>query len=301
MVTREPQEYRYCGRTFSTADIRSIRCLIQSNPEMNRAELSRATCDMLGWFRPDGRRKDMSCRVAMLRMACAGLIDLPPPRRPDPNRRRRPRFTHASDPEFPVDLPAGKLGEPEFQEVTARQGSSLWNELIGRYHYLGYTPLAGAQMRFLVFGRSHLLAALGFGASAWKVGVRDRWIGWTPEQRIRNLHLVVNNARFLIMPWVSSKNLASRILSGVTRILPGLWEKRYAYRPVLLETFVDQERFRGTCYRAANWIHVGRTQGRGKLDRKHKNALPVKDVFLYPLQRDFRDRLCTARDPGHEM
>ena len=156
-------------------------------------------------------------------------------------------------------------------------------------------------MRFLVFGRSLLLAALGFGASAWKVAARDRWIGWTPEERTRNLHFVVNNARFLIMPWVSSKNLASRILSGVARILPALWERRYAYKPVLLETFVDQERFRGTCYRAANWTHVGRTKGRGKLDRKHENALPVKDVFLLPLCRDFRERLRMTEDPTREQ
>jgi hypothetical protein len=146
-------------------------------------------------------------------------------------------------------------------------------------------------MRFLVFGRAHLIAALGFGASAWRVAARDRWIGWTPEERTRNLHLIVNNARFLIMPWITSKNLASRILGAVTRLLPELWQKRYACRPVLLETFVERERFRGTCYRAANWIHVGETKGRGKLDRKKQYALPVKDVFLFPLQRDFRKRL----------
>jgi hypothetical protein len=208
--------------------------------------------------------------------------------------------SRASDPELPLTTPAGQLGELDFRPVESRRDSSLWNELIGRYHYLGYNPLPGAQMRFLVFGRSRLLAALGFGASAWKVAVRDRWIGWTPEERTRNLHLIVNNARFLILPWITSKNLASRILSGVTRVLPDLWEKRYSYGPVLLETFVEQERFQGTCYRAANWIHVGHTQGRGKLDQKHENALPVKDVFLFPLRTDFRQRLRTTRDTSEE-
>jgi hypothetical protein len=300
MVTEKPEKYRYCGRTFSSEDIERIRGLIESNSKMSRAGLSRAVCDLLAWLRPDGRRKDMSCRVAMLRMHRAGLIDLPPPRGPDVNKRRRLRLTRASDPGPPLSVPAGQLGKLDFREVTAGRDSSLWNELIGRYHYLGYNPLPGAQLRFIVFGGSHLIAALGFGASAWKVAVRDRWIGWTPEERTRNLHLIVNNARFLIMPWITSKNLASRILGGVTRVLPDLWEKRYACTPVLLETFVEQELFRGTCYRAANWIHVGQTQGRGKLDRKHENALPVKDVFLLPLRRDFRKRLRTTPNAGEE-
>ena len=300
MVTEKPQEYRYCGRTFSPEDIDRIRCLIRSNPTMHRADLSRAVCDLFDWRRPDGALKDMSCRVAMLRMHREGLIMLPAPRRADVNKRRRLRLTRASDPELPLSIPAGRWGELEFQEVTAGRNSSLWNELIGRYHYLGYNPIPGAQMRFLVFGRSCLLAALGFGASAWKVAVRDRWIGWTTEERVRNLHLVVNNARFLIMPWITSRNLASRILAGVTRILPELWEKRYACKPVLLETFVERKRFRGTCYRAANWIHVGETKGRGKLDRRKEYALPVKDVFLFPLQRDFRQRLRTTLDVAEE-
>jgi len=165
----------------------------------------------------------------------------------------------------------------------------MWNELIDRYHYLGYHPLPGAQLRYLAFSGSQVLAALGFGAAAWKVAPRDEFIGWSSEQRVDNLALIVNNARFLILPWVESKNLASRLLSMVARQLPPHWETRYGYRPVLLETFVEQ-RFRGTCYRAANWIHVGKTQGRGKLDRHHRFEIPVKEVFLYPLRRDFRER-----------
>jgi hypothetical protein len=263
---------------------------------MHRADLSRAVCDLFGWLRPDGRRKDMSCRVAMLRMHRDGLITLPPPRRPDMNKRRCICATARSDPGLPVTIPAGKLGELEFRQVYSPRDSSLWNELIERYHYLGYNPLPGAQMRFLVYGRSLLLAALGFGASAWKVRSRDRWIGWTAEERTENLHLVVNNARFLILPWIVSRNLGSRILGAVTRILPELWEERYGYAPVLLETFVERDRFRGTCYRAANWIHVGATAGRGKLDRKKERALPVKEVFLLPLRREFRHRLRATQD-----
>ncbi|MHC4178288.1 MAG: DUF4338 domain-containing protein [Planctomycetota bacterium] len=228
-----------------------------------------------------------------------GLITLPPPQRGNGNGHNRPRLTSASAPRAPISLSLKQVAPLEFQCVNNKRDSLLWNELIERYHYLRYKPLPGAQLRYLVFGGSHLLAALGFGASAWKVAPRDRWIGWSAEERRRNLHLVVNNARYLILPWIRSPNLASRILAGVARQLPRDWESRYHYQPVLLETFVERERFRGTCYRAANWIHVGHTQGRGKLDRWGQRLLPVKEVFLYPLRRDFRRRLCSRSCSQH--
>ncbi len=288
---------RYCGRDFSADDIEKIRRLIASNPERNRAHLSRLVCDELGWRRPDGRGKDMSCRVAMLRMQRDGRIVLPPPEKGNGNGRRRPRLTAASDPAEPISLPAGALAPLRLQPVNTPQDSALWNELIERYHYLGYQPLPGAQMRYLVFGGPHLLATLGFGAAAWKVAPRDRFIGWTPEQRIANLRRIVNNARFLILPWVTARNLASGILAAAAKRLSRDWQDRYGYSPVLLETFVDRDRFDGTCYRAANWIYAGETQGRGKLDRRHRHRLPVKYVFLYPLHKHFRKKLKAAAEP----
>jgi len=296
-----PSCYRYCGRDFSADELDQIRSLIASHPEYNRAELSRQVCDLLDWRRPDGRRKDMSCRVAMLRLERDGLLTLPPPTCGNGNGRLRPRLTPASEPREPVALPAGALGELQLRPVETRTDSRLWNELTERYHYLGYQPLPGAQLRYLAYSgpdctdwthQPHLLAALGFGAAAWKGAPRDDFIRWTAEQRQRNLHLVVNNARFLLLPWVTSRNLASRLLAAGARQLPADWEQRYGYRPVLLETFVERHRFLGTSYRAANWLHVGQTQGRGKLDQKHLHALPVKDVFLYPLHRRFRHLLC---------
>ena len=289
---------RFCGRIFTGAELAQIRRLIATRPDMNRAGLSRAVCDELGWMKRDGRRKEMSCRVAMLRMDRAGLITLPPPVKGNGNRNRRPRITAASDPEFPVSLPAGALGALEPRLVENSRDSSLWNEFVERYHYLGYQALPGAQLRYLVSAGGRLVALLGFGASAWKTGPRDRWIGWTVEERKRRLYLVVNNARFLIFPWIRSKNLASRILGTVTRRLPRDWNERYGYQPVLIETFVERDRFQGTCYRAANWIHVGQTQGRGKLDVKHENAVPVKEVFLLPLHKQFRRRLCPGTNAG---
>lgn len=296
MANTEPEVHQYCGRRFKPEDIEWIRNLIASDRSLNRSEISRAVCDQFGWVGPDGRRKEMSCRVAMLRMHRAGVIQLPPPRKGNGNGRTRPPLTHASAPQLPLSIPAGQLGELDFRVVSSKRDSRLWNELIERYHYLGYKPLPGAQMRFLVFGGARLLAALGFGASAWKVAPRDRWIGWSIEERTANLHLIVNNARLLILPWIQSRNLASRILGRAARLLPQLWEARYGYAPVLLETFVEQNRYRGTCYRAANWIHVGQTQGRGKLDRKHQHALSVKNIFLFPLRKDFRRRLRTMNE-----
>lgn len=294
---------RYCGRTFTAAELDWIRQLIRSEPQRTRRQLSLLVCEELTWIRQDGRLKDMSCRVAMLRMHRDGLIELPEPRNKNGNGRTRPKMTSASDPRQPISFPAGALGQLTFRLIENRKDSSLWNELIERYHYLGHKPLPGAQLRYLVFsdsecvddlGRPHLLAALGFGAAAWKVAPRDQFIGWSHEQRKRLLHLVANNARFLILPWITSHNLASRILAGVAKCLPAHWELRYGYRPVLLETFVQKDRFTGSSYRAANWIHVGHTQGRGKLDAKHRHSLPVKDIFLYPLHRRFRNKLTAS-------
>jgi len=291
---------RYCGRLFTTAEMGWIRALMVSEPKLNRAQLSRRVCRELGWLRPDGRPKEMSCRVAMLRMERDGLITLPPPQKGNGNGSRRPRLTAASDPKTPLSLSAGELGPLVFRPVDTPPDSALWNELIERYHYLGYQPLPGAQIRYLVYGRGHLLAALGFGAAAWKVAPRDRFIGWSAQQRRANLHRIVNNARFLILPWVTIRNLASRILAISAKRLPNDWASRYGDQPCLLETFVECDRFPGTCYRAANWIYVGDTQGRGKLDRHHRHALPVKHVYLYPLHRHFRRKLQATKAPQLE-
>lgn len=288
--------YRYCGRIFTSQEIDWVRNLIAGNPQLNRLALSRVVCQQLQWLRPNGQLKDMSCRVAMLRMHHDGLIGLPAPQSKNGNGRQwRREFSADSDPQTPISDPAGQLGQLTIRPINTLEDSRLWNELIQRYHYLGHKPLPGAQIKYLVFSaRGDLLAALGFAAAAWKVAPRDQFIQWNPAQRARNLHLVINNARFLILPWVTSKNLASRILSLAAKQLPSHWQTRYNYQPVLLETFVQKDKFKGTCYRAANWILLGQTQGRGKLDRFKEYLLPIKDVFIYPLIKNFRPILCSA-------
>lgn len=288
----KPVSYRYCGRLFTQSDLAVIRQIISSPQYPTRAAIARAVCAALGWVKPDGLPKVMSARVALLRMERDGLFHLPAPTH-SYTPARGAVCTAASDPQPELRCSVREISELKLHRVTTRADSQLWNELVARYHYLGYRPLPGAQIRYLVKHGERLLGALGFGAAAWKVAARDSFIGWTPDQRRARLHLVVNNARFLILPWVHVPNLASRALSLAARQVDRDWPELYGYRPVLLETFVERPRFTGTCYKAANWIYVGQTKGRGKLDRYHRRAVPVKDVYLYPLTRNFR-RVLTA-------
>ena len=280
-----------CGRRFSHDDLSRIRTIIAAEDRPNRAEISRRVCRELRWLRPDGRLKDMSCRVALLRMHRSGLIRLPPPVKRNANGRRGTKITPHTDPGSPVVAAAGVLPDLRLERVEHKDDSLLWNEYVHRYHYLGYQPLSGAQLRYFIASADRILGVLGFGAAAWKTAPRDRWIGWTADQRKRNLHRVINNARFLILPWVKSPNLASKILAMAARNLPDDWEHAYSYRPVLIETFVQKDRFAGTCYTAANWTYLGDTRGRGKLDTRHRNVVPVKAIFAYPLTPDFRSHL----------
>lgn len=278
---------RYCGREFTDEDIKLIKQLIASDPRIYRQKLSQKFCEEVGWRKHDGGLKEMSCRVAFLRMQEDGHISLPAPRRA--HCRAGTKRTLLAEPQPEIQK---KAGEYELEiTVVNKDNSALWNEYIERYHYLGYTPLPGAQLRYFIKSADQILALLGFGAAAWKTAPRDKYIGWDAQTRKKNLHLIVNNARFLILPWVCSKNLGSKILSMISKRISADWQERYNYAPLLLETFVEKQRFQGTCYKAANWICVGDTQGRGKPDIRHECKLPVKSVWLYPLRKDFRKGL----------
>ena len=281
---------RYSGRAFSPQEIEQVRELIQTDSEASRQQLSYRVCELFDWRKSDGSLKDMSCRVALLRMHREGLIELPDPRHKVNPCRSFARRTPQAEPGALLEAVVHELEGLRLEGVQ-RKRSALWNEYIDRYHYLGYKPLPGAQLRYFAYADDRLVALLGFGAAAWKTGPRDEWIGWSHEQRKRNLSRIVNNARFLIPPWIRVKGLASKLLAMASRTLPADWEDRYGYRPVLLETFVEQERFAGTCYRAANWTCVGQTQGRGKLGDHRLGQVPIKTVWMYPLRKDFRAEL----------
>ena len=280
---------RYSGRNFTPKELEQIRFLIKHNPKYNRTRLSEEVCQLFQWLKPDGKLKDMSCRVAMLRMDKDGLIRLPPSTRTK-QPVKRIEFTPATDPQSLVICPVNQLPPLHLQLVT-KATSALWNEYIERYHYLGHSPLPGAQLRYLITAGEQIVALTGFGAAAWQTAPRDQFIGWNHDQRRQNLHLIVNNARFLILPWIQSKNLASKILSLTIRCLPNDWKKKYNIRPVLMETFVQKNRFTGTCYKAANWINVGETKGRGKLGPPGKISVPIKDIWVYPLNKKFKTLL----------
>ena len=282
----------YCARDFSLEDIQTIRDLIAQDPKLGRSALSRKLCLLWGWLKPNGELKDMTCRVALLRMQADGLIDLPPSRIGVVRKRAHFAPTGASDAQAPMTAPVHELGRITLQVVSGKTTSLLWNEYIARYHYLGYAAMSGSQIRYNVFAGDQLVACISFCACAWKLKDRESFIGWSESQRQKNLQLVINNARFLVLPWIQSKGLASKIPSLAARQLPKDWKHRYGFEPVLLETFVEYERHKGTCYKAANWVNVGRTTGRGKKSTSHARLIPAKDIWLYPLRKNFTILLC---------
>ena len=288
--------HRYQGRTWTNEDIERIRALIAASPTARRAELARRLCEAFDWRRQNGEPKLMSSRLTMLKMYRDGVIKLPPPL----YVRRLPRrdFTSTqSDPLAPAELAIESLSELKVELVARGKALDLWNEFISRYHYLGYTRIVGAQLRYFIVADGRVLGVMGFGGAAWKVAPRDLFIGWTASERENRLHLIVNQTRFLILPWIRCQNLATKALSLVQKRLPTDWQGRYGYRPVLMETFVDVTRFRGTCYKAGNWHMVGLTQGRSKYDRFNAKDKPPKSIWLMPLLRDFRTALVGATTP----
>jgi hypothetical protein len=233
----------------------------------------------------------MSCYCALRAMEADGLLTLPPPSRPAA-RPGPTNFTAASDRQSRITGTRRDLGTITLRPVANKPENALWRELVARWHYLGYRLHGGAQLRYLAWdAQGRLLAAMEFSASAWKVAARDRLIGWTTEQRMARLHLVVDHSTFLILPWVKVRLLASSLLGQVARRLPEDWRTRYGYAPVLLETFVDSHRFFGTSYRAAGWRCLGETTGRGKWDRRRGRKRPERFIFIRPLRTDYRATL----------
>lgn len=279
------------GKSFGQHGLDGVRCEIAAAPGSPRAEIARRVCLRLGWRTPGGSPSLMSARVALLRLHRLGLIELPPPRNGNANGRR---FDVTKVPEpfgTQLECPLHQLHGLTLQPVLTADESALYNTLLERHHYLGFVPMAGAQLRYLIRWRDGCLGVLGFGAAAWRVQDRDRFIGWDEPHRKAHLHRVVGNARFLILPWVRCPNLASKALALAVSRLSADFQQRYGYSPVLVESFVEEDRFAGTAYRAANWLRVGRTQGRGKLGQWQDPRVPRKAIWVYPLHSRFRQIL----------
>ncbi len=282
---------RLCGRPFSHDVLQAIREEVEGGYSVSRMEIARRVCSRLNWVNASGQPQLMSCRVGLLRLHRLGLIELPPPLKRNGNGKGLVRQKAKLPPLSILETDIQSLAGLRLDRVRSREESAYWNSLIDEYHYLGYKPLPGAQVRYLIRWDGGDLGAIGFSAAAWKVGVRDRWIGWDALSREKGLRMIVNNARFLVMPNIRVKNLASCVLSLCARRIRVDFLETYKYEPVLVETFVEKGRYSGVCYRAANWLYLGDTKGRGKLDRHHRQGVPVKAVFVYPLVRDFRRSL----------
>jgi Domain of unknown function (DUF4338) len=289
-----PEYVIFCGRTFDAGELELMRQIARHCCALGVTEIARTVCELLEWKRPSGKLKHHECRQLLERLQAQGLLQLPAVRKLG---GRGPRQANRSSSGAQPPTIEGTVGEYEPLELVLVQGEAerrAWRAQVERYHYLGCRVPFGAQLRYWVRSGDRELACVLWNSPAWKMQARDAWIGWSQAQRERHLQRIVNNGRFLILPWVRIKELASRILALSARQMPREWERQYGYRPLLLETLVDAARFRGTCYRAANWVHVGQSAGRGRMDRTHRaHGQAVKDIYVYALERDARQQLCS--------
>jgi len=291
-----PAEWRYRGRAVTTEDILFIRAFIAAHPDASRRRLSALLCEVWQWKQANGAPCDMICRGLLLMLHRAGEIELPAVRQTSLNpfvRRERPQPPLID--RTPVSGSLGQLGPIELTQVRRTAQEPLFNSLIEHHHYLGYEQPVGEHLKYLVWAQGRPIACLAWSSAPRHLGSRDRYIGWSTEARRRNIRFIAYNTRFLILPWVTVPHLASHILGRMTRLLSQDWKRLYGHPIYFLETFVDPERFRGTCYRAANWVMLGRTTGRGKDDHTNRPNRSIKEVLGLPVHRRFRELL---QEPG---
>jgi len=290
------QGLRIAGRKFDNAEIEQIAELVRQHTAASRFALARLVCDFTQWRRSNGALKLRECRDLLEALEHHGMFKLPEKRLLGRRAGRRTQvpLTLWGEPQLQLKATLKQCLPVELRCVESRGDHARWRELVGRYHYLGCATAYGAKVRYLAVARGEMVVGcMEYSSAAWKVAPRDQWIGWSPTQRLARLPYVVQHSRFLILPWVAVRYLASHLLSLSVRVLAADWEKRYAVRPVLAETMVDRQRFAGTCYRAANWIHVGDSQGRGRRDRHHqRQGAAPKRIFVYALHPWARRLLC---------
>ncbi len=283
----------YRGKAVTEKDIGFINQLIEANPGMSRWALSRELCRQWNWVQPNGALRDMVCRSLMLELHRAGHIRLPEKKRAVANplaERKKPEPIPIG--QKPIQAELCDLGPLEFRQVRRTEQEKLFNSLVDQFHYLGYCHPVGEQLKYIVYAQKRPIACLCWSSAPRHIGCRDRFIGWPQQTRKKNISLMAYNSRFLILPWVHVPSLASHILARMARVLEADWQRIYSHGIYYLETFVDKSRFCGTCYKAANWIYLGDTTGRGKNDQTMRANRPIKAVWGYPLTPDFRRILC---------
>jgi hypothetical protein len=285
-------ELKYRGRAITTTDIRYIKELIAAHPRESRRRLSQKLCEAWQWKQPNGALRDMVCRGLLLTLERAGQIELPPVRYvPHNPLARRVRPAPVQIDRTPVEGRLGQFQPLEFAQVRRSGDEPLFNSLLEEHHYLGYEQPVGEHLKYLVWVQGRPLACVAWSSAPRHIGARDRYIGWSQEVRRRNIRLIAYNTRFLILPWVRVPHLASHILGRMATQISGDWQRMYGHPIYFLETFVDPERFRGTCYRAANWVLLGQTTGRGKQSNSYVPNRSLKQVLGYPLTPRFREYL----------
>jgi len=285
-------ELKYRGRVLTTEDILYIRKLIAAHPGESRRTLSKKLCEAWQWKQPNGALRDMVCRGLLLMLDRAGEIELPPVKFVPCNplvRRARPASVPIDT--TPVEGHLGQIQPLTFAQVRRSSEEPLFNSLLEHYHYLRYEQPVGESAKYLVWAQSRPIACLAWSSAPRHLGGRDRFIGWNAEARRRNVRFIAYNTRFLILPWVRIEHLASHILGRMAACISEDWQRMYGHPIYFLETFVDPERFRGTCYRAANWVSLGKTTGRGKQSNSYVPNRSIKEILGYPLTKRFRELL----------
>lgn len=287
------ETWRYRGQEIGSEQIAFLREFIREHPTSSRWKLSRQLCEALGWKQANGALRDMVCRGLLLMLERAGQIELPPVRRHIRGqcRMERPRPDALLIDTSPLEIPLKELGPVEIQPVRRTADEPLFNSLMEHYHYLAYEQPVGEHLKYLAWAQGRPIACLAWSSAPRHLGSRDRYIGWSAEARRRNIRFIAYNTRYLILPWIRVPHLASHILAKVTRALSADWEQMYGHPVYFAETFIDPGRFRGACYRAANWQLLGLTTGRGKNDHTNKPNRPIKEVLGLPLTRRFREYL----------
>ncbi len=288
-------EFKYRGKAVTSRDRAFINQLIAENPNDSRRALSKKLCLAWNWVQSNGALRDMVCRGLMIELDRAGYIKLPPkkfsPHNPFINRKKPAKI---KTDRTPIHAGLSKMQPLKFRQVRRTSSEKLFNSLIEHYHYLGYCHPVGEQLKYTIFSQQRPIACLAWSSAPRHIGVRDKFIGWSADSRKKYIHLMAYNTRFLVLPWVRVSCLASHILGQMARIVSEDWQKIYNHPIYYLETFVDKERFKGTCYKAANWIYLGDTTGRGKEDQTNKPNRSIKAVWGYPLSKDFRTVLSGA-------
>jgi hypothetical protein len=278
-------------RTITDADIVQIQVTVDALWSQGRKHISKVLCRQWNWLQPNGRLKDMACRELLLTLSRKGLITLPPRLSSASNEKRNRTIPAVHIDRSPLQEQQASLGRVDLKPVRNTKLEPLYNSLIHQHHYLGYRQIVGNHLKYIAFIANRPVACLGWGSAAWKLKSRDTFIGWDAKSKENNLHFVANNTRFLILPWVSVKCLASKLLALNARRICADWLNTYNYPLYLLETFIEKNRFKGTCYKAANWILAGQTKGTAKKGHLHVKHGNIKDVYLYPLSKDFRKKL----------